>query len=88
MGFSGTQWNFCCTCLRKEALFIGLAQAGVVRELVKELLIESYVHRFAIDLHAGDVAIDRDDLRAILVFFAEVAEGVYAADMSDHSCRR
>ena len=55
---------------------------------MKELLIESYVDGTAIDLHAGDVAIDRDDLGAILVFFAEFAERVHAADVSDDLCRR
>ena len=55
-------------------------RAGVrsLRSL-KEVLIETYVHGFAIDLHAGDVAFDRDDLRAILVFFSEIAKGVLAA---------
>ena len=71
--------------LAEGTLFIGLAQTSVVRELVKEVLIESYVHGLAIDLHAGDVAFDRDDLGAILVFFSEFAERVLATDVSDNS---
>ncbi len=70
--------------LAEGTLLIGLSQASVVREVVKELLIESYVHGTAIDLHAGDVAIDRDDLGAILVFFSEFAERVLATDVSDN----
>ncbi len=71
-----------------ERAFVVLSQAGIVRVLLKELLIESYVDRLAIDLHTGYIGVEGDDLGPILVFFAEIAERVRALDVGDNLAGR